>query len=349
VVRVRGTVHDITERKQREQEILKLKRQYQTLAKNFPNGAVFMFDDNLRYVRVGGGELEALGVAPDEIEGSKVHDIFPEQLADELAQYYTDTLEGNSHTFTQRVAGKTYRTWTVPVQIGDTDIDYGMGMSQNITGQIQRRQELERKNERLEEFASIVSHDLRSPLSIVEGRLELAQESCESDHLTRAADALDRSQALIDDLLTLAREGETVGELEPVDLADVAEDSWQTVETGSATLEAHGTHTLRADRSRLQELVENLYRNAVEHGGDGVTVSVGAMDDGFYVADTGPGIAEADREEVFEAGYSTNEDGTGFGLRIVKQIADAHEWEITVTESEQGGARFEITGVEKGA
>ncbi|ESS05287.1 MAG: histidine kinase domain protein, HSP90-like ATPase [uncultured archaeon A07HB70] len=222
-----------------------------------------------------------------------------------------------------------------------------MGMSQNITDQIERRQELERQNERLEEFASIVSHDLRSPLSVAGGHLELAQETCESDHLVRAADALDRSQALIDDLMKLAREGEAVGELEPVDLADVAERSWQTVETGSATLETHATRTLRADRSRLQELVENLYRNAVEHGGDDVTVSVGAMDGGFYVSDTGPGIPESDREEVFEAGYSTNEDGTGFGLRIVEQITDAHGWQITVTESEQGGARFEVAGVKE--
>jgi signal transduction histidine kinase len=219
-------------------------------------------------------------------------------------------------------------------------------MIRDITQQKRQRLKLERQNDRLDEFAHIVSHDLRSPLSIVEGRLELAQETCESDHLAEAADALTRSQALIDDLLTLAREGETVGELEPVDLADVAERSWETVETGPATLETHATDTLRADRSRLKELVENLYRNAIEHGGDGVTVSVGAIDDGFYVADTGPGIPEANREEVFEAGYSTDEDGTGFGLRIVEQIADAHGWEITVTESEESGARFEITGVE---
>jgi Signal transduction histidine kinase len=221
-----------------------------------------------------------------------------------------------------------------------------MAVSQNITDQIEDRRELKHQNDRLDEFASIVSHDLQSPLTVAGGHLELAQETYESDHLAEAADALNRSQALIDDLLKLAREGETVGELEPVDLADVAEHGWQTVETGSAALETHATHTLRANRSRLQELFENLYRNAVEHGGDDVTVSVGAMDDGFYVADTGPGIPESDREEIFEAGYSTNEDGTGFGLRIVEQIADAHGWEITVTESEHGGARFEVTGVE---
>jgi signal transduction histidine kinase len=153
--------------------------------------------------------------------------------------------------------------------------------------------------------------------------------------------------ALIEDLLILAREGNQIDEIESIGLANVAKNSWQTVKTRQATLDVDTSQVVEADRSRLQQLFENLYRNAVEHGGDDVTVSVGVIDDGFYVADTGPGIPESDREEVFEAGYSTNEDGTGFGLRIVEQIADAHGWEIIVTESKGGGARFEITGVEK--
>ncbi|MFT4881065.1 MAG: signal transduction histidine kinase, partial [Salinirussus sp.] len=114
----------------------------------------------------------------------------------------------------------------------------------------------------------------------------------------------------------------------------------------SAELNTEAKRRIRANGNSLQQLFENLYRNAVEHGGDNVTVQVGAMDGGFYVADTGPGIPESEREAVFEAGYSTSERGTGFGLRIVKQIVDGHGWNVAVTESEQGGARFEITGVD---
>ena len=68
--------------------------------------------------------------------------------------------------------------------------------------------------------------------------------------------------------------------------------------------------------------------------------------DGFYVEDDGPGIPEGERERVFEDGYSTVEGGTGFGLNIVREIARAHGWEVRVTESAAGGARFEISGVE---
>ncbi|MDB2294549.1 ATP-binding protein, partial [Halorubrum ezzemoulense] len=106
------------------------------------------------------------------------------------------------------------------------------------------------------------------------------------------------------------------------------------------------SQVVQADQSRLQQLFENLYRNAVEHNDENVTVSVGTVENGFYVADTGTGIPGSDREEIFEAGYSTNEEGTGFGLRIVEQIASTYEWEITVTESEQGGTRVEFTGLE---
>jgi signal transduction histidine kinase len=81
----------------------------------------------------------------------------------------------------------------------------------------------------------------------------------------------------------------------------------------------------------------------VEHGSSDLTVRVGELDrGGFYVEDDGVGIPEDEREEVFGSGYSTGEDGTGFGLAIVTEIVDAHGWRIRVRESREGGARFEI-------
>jgi signal transduction histidine kinase len=122
------------------------------------------------------------------------------------------------------------------------------------------------------------------------------------------------------------------------------------------------TRTIPADESRLRQLLENLIRNAVEHsstsppasredavehGSEDVTITVGALEDGFYVADDGVGIPESEREKVFESGYTTAEEGTGIGLGLVAEIADAHGWEVRLTESESGGARFEFTGVDR--
>jgi len=211
-----------------------------------------------------------------------------------------------------------------------------------------REQELEQENERLDQFASIVSHDLRNPLNVAQGRLELAEEVCDTAHHESIETALERMEAITEDALKIAREGETVTEAdrEPVSLARCAESCWELVATGDAELQVEDDRTVSADRGRLRDIVENLYRNAVEHGGEDVTITLGAVDDGLYVEDDGPGIPEHRRDDVFEAGYSTTEDGTGFGLSIIKQIVEAHGWDVHVTESSDGGARFEITGVE---
>jgi PAS domain S-box-containing protein len=234
------------------------------------------------------------------------------------------------------------------------------GVVRDISARKARERELEHQNERLEGFASVVSHDLRNPLNVAQTRLEFAADDPDAEHLDRAATALDRMEALIDDLLTVARQGQEVREREPVALATLADACWQTVATADATLVTDTTATVGADRGRLQQLLENLFRNAVEHGstgnrpsaddavehgGDAVTVTVGDLDDGFYVADDGVGIPEDDRERVSEVGYSTSADGTGFGLSIVQRIAEAHGWTVTVTESDTGGARLEFTGL----
>jgi signal transduction histidine kinase len=86
-------------------------------------------------------------------------------------------------------------------------------------------------------------------------------------------------------------------------------------------------------------------RNSVEHGDKAVTVVVGNLNDGFYVADDGPGIPETVRNEVFEAGYSTATEGTGFGLNIVQKVVDAHGWDVQIAKSESSGARFEFREV----
>jgi PAS domain S-box-containing protein len=332
----------------RKQELRQMKNQYQTLVENFPDGAVFLYDSDLTYIRARGEELNEIDLSPGDFIGKNPHALFPEETADELCYYLQEALDGNANTFEHEYGGERYRLRAVPVQTDDEETDYVMGVSQNITEEAENRKRLERKNERLEEFTGIVSHDLRNPLRVATGRLELIQQECESDHIDDVVQALDRMDALIEDLLTLAQEGEQVNEVGPVELGSEVKNSWQTVNTEQARLKHNISRSVEADESRLRQLFENLYRNAVEHGDDDVTVSVGTMDDGFYVADTGPGIPESDREEVFKPGYSTNKNGTGFGLCIVKRVVDAHGWEITITESEKGGARFEITGVENG-
>ncbi len=216
--------------------------------------------------------------------------------------------------------------------------------------ELERREaELERQNDRLKRFAGIVSHDLRSPMSVAKGRIELAKsgidERAARESLDAALEALDRMGTIVEDTLTLARQGDTVGDVEAVSLATVAEECWRTTDTSGAAVEVVDDLRFRADPDRFRNLLENLFANSVEHGGDDVTVRVGTTEGGFYVADDGPGIPPEDRADVFDPGYTTAAGGTGFGLAIVDEIAAAHGWRVSVTESDSGGARFEVEGV----
>ncbi|WP_408959915.1 ATP-binding protein [Natrinema sp. 74] len=220
--------------------------------------------------------------------------------------------------------------------------------------------ELARQNERLDAFAGIVSHDLRNPLNVALGNLELVREQrdVDDDPLDDAAAALERMEGLIRDLLTLSRQGETVDDLEVVPLEAVVDAAWSTTAaSASATLRVDGElGAIACDRDRLQRLLENLFRNSVEHGsraddgekdtGPNVTVTVRRTDAGFAVFDDGPGISSDLEQTVFEAGVTTDDEGTGFGLNIVQSIADAHGWDVSLREAPDGGAQFEFADVE---
>lgn len=196
-------------------------------------------------------------------------------------------------------------------------------------------------------FVRILSHDLQNPLNVADLHLDLARRDNDNENLETVARALDRLDALVADLLQLAEGGQLVEEVKPVELREVAETCWETLLTEEATLVCDEECTIRADPAQLRQLLENLFLNAVEHGGDDVTVAVGCLDDepGFYVEDDGAGIAVNPPPTVFEPGVSTASEGTGYGLYIVSVIAGAHGWEYRVTPGSDGGARFEfLTG-----
>ena len=234
----------------------------------------------------------------------------------------------------------------------DTTQGY-MIVLRDITDRKQRERQLEEQNERLEEFADVVSHDLRNPLSTAEGWVAAVTDALDGEEpdvdtaqmgLDHIAHSHDRMDELIDVLLTMARQGQTVADPEPVSLETCATKAWATAETGEMTLRVDTDRTVPADPARLRQAFENLFRNANDHS-EAATVVVTTTPEGFAVEDDGIGIDPDDREDLFAFGYSTNEEGTGIGLAVVKRIIEAHGWRITVGESDDGGACFEVTGV----
>ncbi|GAA0673316.1 PAS domain-containing sensor histidine kinase [Natronoarchaeum mannanilyticum] len=249
-----------------------------------------------------------------------------------------------------------------------------VGVSRKITERKRAQQELRRKTERLAEFADVVSTDIRTPLNVARERVELAKAADEKraadpdarsqvdpdEHVDEIADAVDRANGIIDDVLALSRQDGSELETEPLRLNSVALAAWQDVDAPAATLELpDGEPVLRANRAQCRRLLANLFQNAVTHAEDtesggetaarhnpAVSIVVGVTEDGFAVEDDGPGIPPEDRDRVFDPSYATGEDGTGFGLTIVEEIADAHGWTVSIGESDETGARFEIEGVD---
>ncbi|WP_276259465.1 sensor histidine kinase [Haloglomus litoreum] len=211
-----------------------------------------------------------------------------------------------------------------------------------------REKQLELRTERLGEFAELISHELRNPLSIATGYIQLARDGATEPGaaLEEVDDALDRIDTLVDKLHQLTSLSTAEG-VAPVDLDTTVRESWASVSTAEATLKLSDTlPTVAANPDRIRSLFDQLFRNAIEHAGDDVTVEVGSLpsDDGFFLADDGPGIPPEERGDLFEHG-STGGADPRFGLTIVRNVAEDHGWEVRALESASGGARFEIAGL----
>lgn len=259
---------------------------------------------------------------------------------------------------------------------GDEVVGFS-GIGRDVTERREQEVQLALQNERLEEFANLVSHDLRNPLQVATGLLELelleregddgeredggrdGSDDRDDDRLERVADALDRMGRIVEDVLAIARGGIDIEDPRPVSLAALARETWETVDTGDATLAVDTQTVVEGDPVRLDRLFANLFRNAIEHGSGGredadtgddtadlptvgapLAVRVVDTNAGFAVEDDGVGVPAADRDHVFDSGFSSKRDGTGFGLDIVDRIAGAHGWTVVVERGATGGARF---------
>jgi len=353
-----GVAVDITERKRRERELHRFEAIVEALG-----DAVYAVDEDRRIRYVNKRYADMKGLDPEELRGARTDRWADGAVIDRIAERTAELQRGEREVAAVEYESRNADGETVPVENRFTIVEFPggewvrVGVIRDVSDRVERERALERERDRLDEFVSVVSHDLRNPLNTLDASLHLLAD--DDEHVARCRRAVDRMDELIDDLLMLARQGDRIGDPEPVVLADVATSAWKTVETGDIDFVLEADLTVMADEGRLRQLLENLFRNSVEHGsrnpesgppadGDTVeTVTVGTTDGGFYVADDGVGIPPSEREAVFEGGYSTAGRETGLGLSIVKGIATAHGWDIAVTEGVDGGARFEITGIDR--
>jgi len=342
----------------------------EALSATFPD-SVYVYNEEGVYLDVILGRRRDAINTREELLGATVDDVFSEETARTFRETIAAVLEsGELETVEYALDGESGTHWfegaLAPITDGYRGEPAVLLSARDITERKQRARALERKNEFLDEFAKVVSHDIATPLGVIENKAHLVEMTGDVSHVGGIYDATERVQTLIDELRELAQQGKQVGETTQVDLGAVTREAWQSVETEAATLTVESSGVLEADRNRLRQLLENLLQNAVEHGSTGgspVTATVGTLPNGFYVADDGPGIPDGERDQVFEQGYTTSRDGTGMGLAIVRRIAAGHGWAIGIADADGTGrtapddrpgereattvgARFEITGVE---
>ena len=284
--------------------------------------------------------------APEDVIGMTDFDIYGPELALQTAADEEEIME----------TGEPVINKLEPAEVADDDQDYFVsttkapwydstgrlrgivGVTIDVTERERNRRALSRQNDRLERFGSVLSHDLRNPLSIAKGRVDELDGA--DDAKADVTWALDRMDELITEVLELARQGDVVDDPQPVPLNDPVGAAWDTVDGGDG-LDVGDLPTVSGDEERLRALFENLFRNAIEHGGDDVRVRVTHEEGCLEIEDDGPGIPADQCDSVFDHGFTTREEGTGFGLSIVREIVEAHGWQISAQNADSG-ARFVI-------
>ncbi|WP_126661270.1 PAS domain S-box protein [Haloterrigena salifodinae] len=373
-VRLDGAISDITELKRRERQLEESERRYRTLAEHFPNGAVGVYDENLRYTLIEGAVLGDTLPEAEQMEGERMSVIFPDDVSRQLAPLYRAAIEdGETDSTTITFDGDHWQIWAAPLRDADGEIFAGLSLAQEITEQVERErrleelvERLEESNERLEQFAYAASHDLQEPLRMVSSYLRLI-ESRYADVLDEdgrefidfAVDGAERMRDMIDGLLAYSRV-ETGGDpFEPVDmdgiLENILEDLQVRIEETDAEISAEKLPCVTGDRDQLRQLFQNLLENALEYSGDDpprVHVSArrrAGRDDRWEIAvrDEGIGIDPDDADEIFEVFESLHSqgehDGTGIGLALCERIIERHGGVIRLESEPDEGATFAVT------
>lgn len=346
------TLVDITERKEREREL----ERYEAILGGMDDGAVIV-DPEYHIEYANPAVTNFFRMSLSDMRGSHLfEDLQGYARTDATVKRLERTLDG---LFEAPADSADAAKLELPLQLHDTTATVEVHCSalslagekrvvliaRDITEHKRREEELARTNERLDSFAGRLAHELRNPLTVISSRLALARETGDAKHFDHLERSLNRMDRLIDDLLVLAKEGEVTVETRPVNLGTIASVCWDVIRSPNTRIRIETEARILADENRLRQLLENLFRNAVEHTGPDTTVTVGDLEEGFFVEDDGGGIPEQDSEAMFERGVTDLAHGTGLGLTVVREMARIHDWSVAVNDGSRGGARFEFRGV----
>jgi len=298
-----------------------------------------------------GEEFVKKMIDEDSKDNTNIINIFPESQKSQIEKSISTLRGGNDVKMNLKFKDNKDNRIEIEVKSSPLKDSFGeiigiVGVARDVTKQNEYKRKLKRKNKKLDEFAKIISHDIRNPLSIAKGHLDLYINENETDSsLEKTHNAINRIENILDEVLEITTTDSATLEKKHVNIQYIVNNCWENIDTKDADIHI-GTNTIIPLNEKLaSRLFENIFKNSIKHGGKDVKIKIGAIDSGFYIEDDGKGIPSENRNKIFNSAYTTSSSGKGLGLTIVEHVCDAHEWDINVKESESGGARFEITNV----
>lgn len=343
-------VLNAVEKYRTQNELKASERKFSKLVENSSDMIAIVSDDG-RFEYVSPSCEHLIGYEQEELIGDSVFNFVDPEDRQYVMEQFFEAIENPSMTpvVEFRLNNPEYDEKVLESRgtnlLEDEVVDGFVVNTRDITDLNKRERDLRQRNEQLESIKDLISHDIRNPLNVAFGSVELYHETGSDKHIESVQKALERIDTLIDQTNLLADQPVRIEDADTIPLGQVVRAAWEMVDTKDATLLIDDSRRIEGDPDRLQQLFENLINNAVTHGGRETTCAVGTMEDAIYFEDDGAGIPESDEELVFKSGFTTGENNTGLGLTIIDHIVSGHDWEIGVTNGEDGGARFEITGV----
>lgn len=347
-----GVVRDVTRKKELEEKLRKTQRDNREVAESMidvvEDYAIFRLDPEGHVTSWNEGAEEIKGYKEDEIIGEHFSKFYTEE--DRAEGRPEKNLErarknGKAEDWAARVRKDGSRFWAnvtiTAIRNKEGELTGFTKVTEDITEQYKRKQDMKTQ---LEEFSSIISHDLKNPLEVAKGYIDLAQETKENEDLERAENALDKMSQIIEDTHIITMKPENLEKTE-ISLENMFRESWSVAEKTRTEDISYNVEDTRfeGNPTSLVRLFGNLIQNSMDHNKGEIEVRAGPTENGFYYEDDGKGIPDSTKEEVLDHGFTTSEGGRGLGMYIVKRISNLHNWDLKITESEEGGARFEFT------